>query len=128
VHYTLDGSGKLTLNDKSNVDANYVNWKYLMQHPQVMYVPDVPGYAKAEFEAEHFLVPAGVSDPTLGMFSPTLGAKGAVINRTMLDGITDVVAGRRPIAEYDQLVKEWQSAGGEQIRKELQDQLAAASK
>jgi putative aldouronate transport system substrate-binding protein len=69
-----------------------------------------------------------VSDPTLGMFSPTLGAKGAVINRTMLDGITDVVAGRRPIAEYDQLVKEWQSAGGEQIRKELQDQLAAASK
>jgi putative aldouronate transport system substrate-binding protein len=93
-----------------------------------MYVPDVPGYAKAEFEAEHFLVPAGVSDPTLGMFSPTLGAKGAVINRTMLDGITDVVAGRRPIAEYDQLVKEWQAAGGEQIRKELQDQLVAASK
>jgi putative aldouronate transport system substrate-binding protein len=128
VHYTLDGSGKLTLNDKSNVDANYVNWKYLMQHPQVMYVPDVPGYAKAEYDAEHFLVPAGVSDPTLGLFSTTLGAKGAVINRTMLDGITDVVAGRRPIAEYDQLVKDWQAAGGEQIRKELQDGLAAANK
>ena len=79
-------------------------------------------------DAEHFLVPAGVSDPTLGLFSPTLGAKGAVINRTMLDGITDVVAGRRPIADYEQLVKDWQTAGGEQIRKELQDGLAAANK
>jgi putative aldouronate transport system substrate-binding protein len=96
-----------------------------MQHPQVMYVPDIPGYAKAEYEAEHALVPAGVSDPTWGLFSTTLGAKGAVINRTMLDGITDLVAGRRPLADFDQLVKEWQAAGGEQIRKELQDGLAA---
>jgi putative aldouronate transport system substrate-binding protein len=128
VHYTLDASGKLTLNDKSNVDANYVNWKYLMQHPQVMYVPDIPGYAKAEYDAEHALIPAGVTDPTLGLFSPTLGSKGFSINRTMTDGITDIVAGRRPINDYDQLVKDWQSAGGEQIRKELLEAMAAASK
>jgi putative aldouronate transport system substrate-binding protein len=128
VHYTLDGSGKLTLNDKSNVDANYVNWKYVMQHPQVMYVPDIPSYAKAEYEAEHYLIPAGVSDPTLGLFSPTLGAKGATINRTMIDGITDIIAGRRPLADYDQMVKDWQATGGEQIRKELMDAMAAAGK
>ena len=53
MHYTLDAGGKLALNDRSNVDANYVNWKYIMQHPQVMYVPDIPGYGKAEYEAEH---------------------------------------------------------------------------
>jgi putative aldouronate transport system substrate-binding protein len=128
VHYTLDSAGKLTLNDKSNVDANYVNWKYLMQHPQVMYVPDVPGYAKAEYEAEHYLIPVGVADPTLGLFSPTLGSKGASINRTMIDGITDLIAGRRAMAEYDQMVKDWQANGGEQIRKELLDAMAAANK
>ena len=128
VDYTLDASGKLTLTDKSNVDANYVNWKYLMQHPQVMYVPDIPGYAKAEYDAEHALIPAGVTDPTLGLFSPTLGTKGSTINRTMTDGITDIVAGRRPLADYDQLVKDWQTAGGDQIRKELMDAMAAASK
>ena len=88
-----------------------------MQHPQVMYVPDVPGYAKAEYDAEHFLIPAGVTDPTLGLYSPTLGSKGATINRTMVDGITDIVAARRPVTDYDQLVKDWQSGGGEQIRK-----------
>jgi putative aldouronate transport system substrate-binding protein len=125
VHYTLDASGKLTLNDKSNVDANYVNWKYLMQHPQVMYVPDVPGYARAEYDAEHFLIPAGVTDPTQGLFSPTLGSKGAILNRTTIDGITDIIAARRPLADYDQLVKDWQTNGGEQIRKELTEALNA---
>jgi putative aldouronate transport system substrate-binding protein len=124
VHYTLDSAGKLVLNDKSNADANYVNWKYMMQHPQVMYVPDIPGYAKAEYAAEHALVPAGVSDPTLGYYSPTLGAKGAVLNRTMMDGITDIIAGRRPLDDYDGLVKDWVAGGGDQIRKELADAIA----
>ena len=125
VHYTLDGTGKLTLNDKSNVDANYVNWKYMMQHPQVMYVPDIPGFAKAEYEAEHFLVAAGVNDPTFGLFSPALGKSGATINRTMLEGITDIIAARRPMADYDQILKDWVGNGGDQIRKELTDGLAA---
>ncbi|MBV9582615.1 MAG: extracellular solute-binding protein [Chloroflexi bacterium] len=125
--YTLDDSGKLTLNDRSNQDANYVNWKYLIQHPQVMYVPDIPGYAKAEYDAEHALVPAGISDPTLGYYSATLGSKGAVINRTMMDGITDIIAGRRPLDDYDGLVKDWASGGGDQIRKELSDAMAQNS-
>ena len=98
----------------------------MMQHPQVMYVPDIPGFAKAEYEAEHYLIPAGVEDPTLGLYAPTLGSKGAILNRTMLDGVTDVIAGRRPVAEYDQIVKEWQAGGGDRIRKELQEARAAA--
>ncbi|HEV7665896.1 MAG TPA: hypothetical protein VGQ62_20360, partial [Chloroflexota bacterium] len=75
---------------------------------------------------EHYLIPAGVADPTLGLFSPMLGAKGAVINRTMVDGVTDIIAGRRPVADFDQLVKDWQASGGEQIRKELLDAMAAS--
>jgi putative aldouronate transport system substrate-binding protein len=124
--YTLDSSGKLTLTDKSNMDANYVNWKYLMQHPQVMYVPDIPGYAKAEYAAEHALVPAGVADPTWGLFSPTQSRSGVKLQQDVVDGITDIVAGRRPISEWDTIIKTWQSNGGDQIRRELMDALAAA--
>jgi putative aldouronate transport system substrate-binding protein len=124
VHYTLDSTGKLTLTDKSNVDANYVNWKYMVQHPQVMYVPDIPGYAKAEYDAEHILIPAGVNDPVFGLYSPTNGTKGVTIQRTMVDGITDIVAGRRPIGDFDQLVKDWQSSGGDTIRQEFMDALS----
>jgi putative aldouronate transport system substrate-binding protein len=126
VHYTLDSSGKLTLKDKSNADANYVNWKYLVQHPQVMYVPDIPGYAKAEYDAEHVLVPAGVSDPVFGLYSPSNGSLGVVIQRTMVDGLTDIIAGRRPLSDYDQLVADWRTTGGDQIRKEFIDALSKA--
>jgi putative aldouronate transport system substrate-binding protein len=124
VHYSLDSSGKLALADKSNVDANYVNWKYLVQHPQVMYVPDIPGYARAEYDAEHVLIPAGVNDPVFGLYSPTNGSKGVTIQRTMVDGITDIIAGRRPVADFDQLVNDWRSTGGDQIRKEFIDAVA----
>jgi putative aldouronate transport system substrate-binding protein len=124
VHYRLDSNGKLTLNDKSNVDANYVNWKYMVQHPQVMYVPDIPGYAKAEYDAEHVLIPAGVNDPVFGLYSPTNGSLGVTIQRTMIDGITDIIAGRRPIGDFDQLVKDWQTGGGDKIRQEFMDALA----
>ncbi len=92
-----------------------------MQHPQVMYVPDIPGYARAEYDAEHVLIPSGVTDPVFGLYSPTNGSKGVTIQRTMIDGITDIIAGRRPVADFDQMIKDWQSAGGEQIRKEFQD-------
>ena len=42
----------------------------------------------------------------------------------MIDGITDIIAGRRPVSDYDQLVKDWQDNGGEQIRNELQGAMA----
>ena len=45
-----------------------------------------------------------------------------------LDVLGDLVAGRRPLTDYDQLVKDWQSNGGEQIRAELEQQLAARGK
>jgi putative aldouronate transport system substrate-binding protein len=98
----------------------------MMQYPQVMYVPDIPGFAKAEYDAEHALIPAGVEDPTFGLYAPTLGTKGALLTRNFLDAVTDLVAGRRPMSDYDMVLKEWQPNGGEQIRKELQDALAGA--
>ena len=84
-----------------------------------------PGFAKAEYEAEHSPDPAGVEDPTLGLYSPTLGGKGPTLNRTMIDGITDYRGRPWPIADYDQMVKDWQT-GRRQIRKELLDARPAA--
>jgi putative aldouronate transport system substrate-binding protein len=54
-------------------------------------------------------------------------SKGLVLQATMLDGVRDIIAGRRPLAEYDQLVNEWRTGGGEQMRTELQNALAAAT-
>jgi len=46
----------------------------------------------------------------------------------MTDGMTDIVAGRRPLAEFDQMVKDWQAGGGDQIRKELLDALSSSGR
>ncbi len=99
----------------------------MVQHPQVMFFPNFPDYAKAEYDAEHMLIPAGIEDPTWGLFSATSGSKGPVINQKVLDTLTDIVVGRRPLSDFDQMVKDWQTGGGDQIRTELQQALSAAA-
>jgi len=36
------------------------------------------------------------------------------------------VAGRRPTSDYDQVVSEWRGGGGDQIRTELEQAIAAS--
>jgi putative aldouronate transport system substrate-binding protein len=68
----------------------------------------------------------GVADPTLGYPSATLDNKGVPLFQTLNDGITDVLAGRRPLTDFDQIVKDWQTNGGNTIRTELEQSIAAA--
>ena len=46
------------------------------------------------------------------------------MNQALIDGITDIVAGRRPLGDFDQLVKDWRNNGGDQIRHEYEQALA----
>ena len=120
LDYHLDDRGNPVLSDRGNADANDVPWKYTMQHPQVMYVADIPAYAQAAYDAEQRLIPLGVSDPTLGFYSPTMGAQGMLIQNRFTDNLTEILSSQRPLSDYDQLVRDWQDAGGNQIRTELQ--------
>jgi putative aldouronate transport system substrate-binding protein len=49
-----------------------------------------------------------------------------LVVQAMQDGIRDIIAGRRPIGDYDQLLSDFRTGGGEQMRKELQDAIATA--
>ena len=68
---------------------------------------------------EKLLAPLGVEDASIGTFSPTFASKGTIL----LDGIggaaQDIIAGRRSSDEWDQVVKDWQTNGGSQIKSEL---------
>jgi putative aldouronate transport system substrate-binding protein len=125
IDYTLGADGSVTVLPPSNTDANSVPWKYIVQRPQVAYWPAVPDYAKAATDFEKAAIAAGVADPTLGFTSATLDSKGAPLAQTLTDGITDVLAGRRPIGDFDQVIKDWQTNGGNAIRTELQQAIAA---
>jgi putative aldouronate transport system substrate-binding protein len=76
------------------------------------------------YDFEHVAIPAGVSDPTLGVVSQTSFARGVQLNQAFTDGISDIILGRRQMADFDQLVKDWQTGGGNQIRTELQKNLS----
>jgi putative aldouronate transport system substrate-binding protein len=124
VDYALDSNGNPVTTEKWTTDAYNMPWRYLSQRPQVMYNATYPEFTKLEADAEQTLIPAGISDPTLGYVSPTNQAKGAPVNLAFFDGLTDVLVGRRPLADFDQLVKDWATNAGDQIRKEYTEAMS----
>ncbi len=127
VDYTLDANGNPTLTPQGNNDANYVPWKYVTQHPFVFFSPDLPDYSRVMQETEQLLMPSAVTDPTFGQVSLTSFSKGFTLSNTLNAGLVDIVVGRRQMSDYDQLVKDWQDGGGEQIRKEYQESIAGSA-
>jgi putative aldouronate transport system substrate-binding protein len=73
------------------------------------------------------MVPIMIDDPSVGLYSATDAAKGATLTQKFADGIGDIVTGASPLSAFDQLVKDWRTAGGDQMRTEYQ-QLYADSK
>jgi putative aldouronate transport system substrate-binding protein len=93
----------------------------------VFFTPDLPAYAKTMADAEKQLIPVAVSNPTFGQVSATNFSKGFNLTQTMNDALTDIIVGRRPLSDFDQLVKDWQANGGEQIRKEYTESIAGSA-
>jgi putative aldouronate transport system substrate-binding protein len=121
--YKMDANGNPVLTERGNPDANYLPFKYIAQRHSVLYLPDIPDYTPVLVDAEKQLVPIGVSDPTVGLVSPTAVRQGVVLRQTFFDGVRDIIVGRRPYADYDQLVADWRTGGGETMRTELQTAL-----
>lgn len=124
--YTLDAKGNPAPTPEGISRASYVPWRYIAQHPYVNYQADLPGFARAAYDAQQTLMPLGVSDPTDGYFSATAWGKGQTADVHFQDGVIDIILGRRQLSEYDDLVKAWQTEAGETVRKEFMDSMAAA--
>jgi putative aldouronate transport system substrate-binding protein len=91
-----------------------------------MYNANYPEITKLQAEAESALIPLGVSDATLGFYSVTNTSKGVSLRVRFNDGLSEIVQGRRPLSDLDQLVSEWQANGGEVIRTEYLQAMAAS--
>src|SRR4051812_5692215 len=116
--YTLDDKGNPKPTPDGTGRAGYVPWRYISQHPWVYYQAGLDGYAKASYDAEHATIPIGLDDPTNGFYAPTVYAKGATADMVWQDGVREIMLGRQPLSNNDQLNKDWASAAGDQIRKE----------
>jgi putative aldouronate transport system substrate-binding protein len=106
---------------------NPVPFRYLTQYPGVQYSTIRPQeYAQVVHPAELAMAAAGVQDPTLSLYSPSYANLNALLQQAMYDGVSAIVQGRRPLADLDQLVADWRAKGGDKIRGEYQDALAAS--
>ena len=122
VHYVLDGQGNPIPTDQAKQDVNIV-WTQGWAPPPTLYYPKNPNYAPTMQGDERPMLAAGIVDPSVPLYSPTNGSKGGPLNQAFQDGLSDIVAGRRPFSDYDQLVTAWRTGGGDQIRAEYEHAL-----
>jgi putative aldouronate transport system substrate-binding protein len=126
VHYTRDANGNPILNTTGQHDVNIL-WNAIDGPPPILYYPKSAEFAPTMQGDERAMLPAGIVDPTIPLYSPTNGSKGGPLNQALIDGLSDIVAGRRPVSDFDQLVTNWRNNGGDQIRHEYEQALAASA-
>jgi putative aldouronate transport system substrate-binding protein len=124
--FTRDPSGNPTLTDKGKSDVNSL-WTYVSRPTPSLYNPRSTDYVSVLQEDEKPMLAAGISDPTVGLYSSTSSNKTGVLNQTLFDAIQEMVAGRRPMSDYDGLVKDWRAGGGDQMRAEYEQAYAASN-
>jgi putative aldouronate transport system substrate-binding protein len=93
--------------------------------PNVSFSADSPDFGRYGHDEQATYIAAGISDPAVGQFSPTDEAKGAQLNLMIFDRVSAIAAGRAPLSDLDQLVKDWRGQGGDQIRGEFEQILAS---
>jgi putative aldouronate transport system substrate-binding protein len=125
VDYTPDPEGNPIFTTRGPADTAYVNWRLISPPPPVLYYADLPGLARVVQDAQHVLASMAVADPTAGYFSPTFLSRGRPLEAAVSDGINDIIAGRRPMSDYDGLLKDWPSNGGDTIRHEYLELMTA---
>jgi putative aldouronate transport system substrate-binding protein len=115
--YNIDEKGNPIVTDIGR--AELVPWGNLTQPGQVLFDPQDATFAPTYQGYQQTLAPIGVEDASIGAFSLTNAQKGAILLEGMGGGTQDIIAGRRPMSEYDSLLQEWRSGGGNQIKEEL---------
>jgi putative aldouronate transport system substrate-binding protein len=125
IDYNMDAQGNPVLTERAPLDSTNVPFRYVIQRPQVLYQPSIPNFGKTLYDFEPVIIDVAVPDPTFGVYSNTNNSTGVPVTLAFKDGITDIMVGRRPMSDYDQVLKDWQTNAGNQIRTELQQALAA---
>jgi putative aldouronate transport system substrate-binding protein len=121
--YKLDGKGNPVLTDQGKADTT-IPWMYITQGPAALYFPTAPEYAQVMQDGEKAMFPYAQIDPTSTLYSQTFASKGIQLQQLVYNGIGDVVLGRQPVSSVDDVIKQWKSQGGDQMRTEFEQAIA----
>jgi putative aldouronate transport system substrate-binding protein len=123
--WTEDSPAGPVFTDKGKAD--FMPWRNIVAPAPVAYLPVVAQeFPNLLQDWEKQLAAVGVEDASVGLVSRTYAQKGATANRTLGDGLNDIVTGRRPFSDYDGLVKDWLDNVGTTAKTEYQQAYTAA--
>jgi putative aldouronate transport system substrate-binding protein len=130
VHYTLDPAGNPVATPRGATDVVSVPWGYVADGPTVIYnrnASDPKEYVRVVHQQEEQLLPLGLRNPVVSLYSATYTSRNAMLEQLLQDRQNDIIAGRSPLSAYDDMVREWRAQGGDQMRTEYQKALELAN-
>lgn len=121
VHWDYDANGARIVNDKGRSERS--DLIYFMSGLPVLYYPDNPETGLAVQKDLKASKALGIDDPTQVLFSQANIDNGPALGTLGMDGISSIVTGRQPLDSLGDLIGQWKSQGGDQIRQEFQEAL-----
>ncbi|CAM3877782.1 extracellular solute-binding protein [Kibdelosporangium persicum] len=119
VHYVMkDGGPQQT---QAGVTQTVLGVRYIVDSPDVIFIPGNPNATRQSYEYQASIIPTAVADPTLSLFSDTWSRKQGQLGTIINDAQNDILSGRKPVSTWDDVVKQWRSTGGDQVRKEFEE-------
>lgn len=120
-------NGAVTVSSTGTNENGSYTLNYSAGPPYVIFYPS-EAVVKGMYDFFSAAAPVGIDNPQYGLYSPTLATQGAALQTLYINGISDIVAGRQPVSSWSNIVSQWRSQGGDQIKKELAQSHAKAAK
>jgi putative aldouronate transport system substrate-binding protein len=127
VDFTRNSQGAPIATTKGPTQ-NALSQGYITSSPSVNVNTQYPDFIKAIHQQEQQLVPLGIPNPTIGLYSETAEDRGSDLATLVDDQLSSIIAGRAPISSLSTLIQNWRSQGGEQMRNEFQKSYEANHK
>jgi putative aldouronate transport system substrate-binding protein len=118
VHHELRPDGTRINNDRAAAELGGL--VYMLASEYRFYYPGAAGHAERAQQLSKEILALGIENPTLGLSSDTNNTKAAELGQLINDRISEIVTGRAPFSTYDTMVAEWKSRGGDQVRREYE--------
>ncbi len=122
-HYNLEDGTPVTSTDGQAQAPSPVST--VVSGAPTIYLPGQPEAAQQLYEIQETVVPQGVVDASVGLFSESRISDGPAIDREVADQIEGITTGRVPMSQWAETLDRWRSQGGDKIREEYQQAHAA---
>jgi len=119
VHYTLQGTDPVST-ELGTKEVGAMQLIYLANVPEGIYMPSMPDEARSQYSHLDALLANVSDDASNGLYSEAKVTTGAAAEREIAAAQLDIVAGRRPVTDWPDVVARWQREAGDKIRGEYE--------